>query len=161
MKCSLFSLALILIGLACTSPEAAVAQDAQTKAALNKTLQSFAEQHSVTRTALLETLGKIVLDEQKLVKGGIGVIGHDTFIMLREKQNALLLDGRKWTGKHATEQQVVLIEGNNVLGDVHSADLSKVTIVLFSPNEVRFINLATSIAGRYERKLLAGSNGSE
>lgn len=174
MKSTFISLGVVLIGLVFWWPAAADGQNDQTKldpdtiirifeeadrrkdplkADLRITLRSFAEQHSITESDLWEMLGRMVLDDEALlVKGGAGIINNDNYILLEAERNTLSLDGRKWEGKPATEQEVVIIDGNNVPDSLQNVDLSKVIIVMFSPHEVRFISLAEMNGGKYKRR---------
>jgi len=125
--------------------------DVKLQAELIKTLNIFADEHSITSTALEGMLGRLVLDQIALSKGGVGIIDKDTFILLKEKRNTLVISGRKWEGKKASEQEIVLADGQHILDSLQKADLSKATIVLFSPSEVQFISLSTTLAGKYKR----------
>lgn len=118
---------------------------------LMATLNSFAKQHSLTGGELEKMLGKIVLDDKKMKKGGVGVIDKNTFILLNEKRNALMVSGHKWEGEESNRQEIVLTDGQHILGSLDGIDLSKISIVIFTPLEVRYINLANSIAGKYSR----------
>lgn len=172
MKSALISLTVILIGLVFWHPAVADGQNDKTKvnvdtiimaideanrredplkADLLITLRSFAEQHSVTETEVWELLDRMVLDGKAMRKGGVGIIDNNNYIILDGKRNALILAERKWEGKQATEQEVVIIDGNDVPDNLQNVDLSKVAIVMFSPHEVRFISLAGMHAGKYDR----------
>jgi hypothetical protein len=115
------------------------------------TLDGFAKQHSLTGSELERMLGAIVLEDKKMKKGGVGIIDKDTFILLNEKRNSLMISNRKWEGKESSQQEVLLIDGQHILSTMDGVDLSKILIVIFTPSEVRFINLGSSIAGIYSR----------
>jgi hypothetical protein len=125
--------------------------DEQIKNDLIGELQKFAKEHSLTMTQLEETLGKIVLNERSISKGGVGVINEHTFIMLNERQNALVVYGEKWKGQSSTEQEIVLIDGQRVVHSIQDANASNLIIIIFSPKYARFIDLASSRGGEYER----------
>lgn len=120
-------------------------------AELIATLESFAKQHSLSGSELERMLGVIVLEDKKMKKGGVGIIDKDTYIILNEKRNALMISNRKWEGKESNHQEVLLIDGQHILSTTDGVDLSKILIVIFTQSEVRFINLGSSVAGIYLR----------
>ena len=123
----------------------------QLKTALIENLDAFGKQHSLSDAELQNEVGRYALDGTDIVIGRAGLIGKDTYIIFGKERNALLVAGHTWEGKNISEQQVVFIDGQNVTDSADKVDLSKTTIVLFSPAEVRFINLSTFLAGKYER----------
>lgn len=117
------------------------------------TLKTFAMQHSLPQSDLLKMLGKFILEGKEWKKGGIGAIGHDIFITVDGSRNALKISGRMWKGKESSKQEIVLTDGQRVLDSLDGVDLSKIIIVLFSPSEVRFIDLSNASGGKFLRKI--------
>lgn len=119
---------------------------------LTASLGAFAKRNKLSATQLESLLGESVLNETKPAKGGIGVITKDVFVVLREAKNAVFVSGKKWEGMDSTEPEVVLTDGRKVLASLHGTDLDKLVILVFSPGEVRYIDLSRASGGRYIRQ---------
>ena len=134
-----------------------VTNEEQIKVDIKQMLGSFAEQHTIPLAKVWKVMGEMTYGHRCPLKGGMGIIHQDAYILPGRKHNALKLAAEQtWEGKNATEQQVVFISESKVLENLDSAslkgvDLSKVTIVMFSPNEVRFIDLMTSYGCTFKR----------
>ena len=115
------------------------------------TLHEFAQKNQLSDAQLESLLGEIVLNSPAMRKGGVGLIDNETFVILNEERNAVLLAGRKWQGKKSSEYEVVLTDGHRVLSSVDVVDFSTLMILLFSPTEVRYINLSNNSGGKYLR----------
>jgi uncharacterized DUF497 family protein len=114
-------------------------------------LSTFANKHSLSFNEVQTMMGRIVLDSKFIRMGGVGIIEEDTYVFLDEKRNTLEVSGLRWEGKPSSKQEVVFIYGRHILNSLDKANLSKVTIVLFSPLEVRFISLSKASGGTYKR----------
>jgi len=114
-------------------------------------LSEFAKEHGLSDAQLTAVLSDLVLNEQKLKKGGVGVIDAKTFIVVDESRNAMFISDKRWDGKPADEMEVALSDDQRVLGSVPITDLSHLRIVIFSPAEIRFIDLSNNTGGRYLR----------
>lgn len=127
----------------------AVNQDMVTKLVI--TLNAFAKKNGLNDAQLQSLLGEVVLDEQKMKKGGVGVIDKETFVVLNEPRNAIVIAGKKWQGKPSNESEVVLTDGHRVLNSTDAADTANLKILVFSPKEIRFIDLSNNSGGKYLR----------
>lgn len=114
-------------------------------------LQDFAQKNKLSDAELQEALGKIVLKSINFQKGGFGIIDKNTFISLREKRNTLLINKKEWNGQPASEQEIVITDGNNTKS-TGKIDTKKSIIVIFSPTEVQYIDLSTNTGGKYLRQ---------
>ncbi len=118
---------------------------------LMATLNDFAQKHSLNDTQMEKLLGDIVLDSQQFRKGGVGSIANEVYVVLNEPKNAVIIKGQRWEGKKSSESEIVLTDGHRVLDSQTGVDVSKLIIIVFSPKEVRFINLSTNSGGKYLR----------
>lgn len=125
--------------------------DARLVAELTASLDAFAKRNELSAIQMESLLGEIVLNDPKVAQGGIGVVTKDVFVVLREAKNAVVVAGRKWQGMASTESEVVLTDGRKVLVSLHDSDISNLIILVFSPTEVRFIDLSRGAGGRYIR----------
>jgi hypothetical protein len=122
-----------------------------TRIELFATLQTFSKKHGLSDEQLQEVLSDVVLNSAQVEKGGIGVVDKDDFLVLREARNSLVASDKRWQGRPSGETEIVLTDGKEVVGVRQKLDLSKLKIVLFSPEEVRFINLSGNSGGKYLR----------
>jgi len=82
----------------------------------------------------------------------VGIVTKNVFIILRRGKNTAIIDGKTWEGKSSTEQELVLTDGHNVLEPKnYDANVSNLIILIYTPTEVRFIDLSTNIGGKYVR----------
>lgn len=120
-------------------------------AELVNTITKFAQNHDLNDVQMESLLGEIVLNGPKLKKGGVGIVDSETFILLQEERNSMSLAEKKWQGEKVSESEIVLTDGRRVIGSMHGVDVSKLKIVMFSPAEVRYINLSNNTGGKYSR----------
>lgn len=118
---------------------------------LTSTLNGFAQKHQLSDTKMESLLGELVLHDRKMKKGGVGVIDKETFLALGEKQNTIVIGGKKWRGKNSDQSEVVLMDGYKILGSGDNLDIKRLKIVVFSPTEVRYIDLSNNTGGTYIR----------
>jgi hypothetical protein len=119
---------------------------------LNATLSKFAKDNKLEEEQLARMLGEIAIGGKAMRKGGVGLVdASETFIVLDEKRNALLLAGKEWQGQDSAESEVVLMGRNQVYGSLRLSDTSNLTIVIFSPREARYIDLSSNLGVKYNR----------
>ncbi len=100
--------------------------------------------------------GDIIYDEM-LRKGGVGIIRGDTYVVTDSKTNIVTYRAvpkkatREWEGKNYLEPEVVLTDGVHVSKSLDGLDTSNLIIILFSPKEIRFIDLKRNSSGSYPR----------
>lgn len=128
----------------------AMNQDMVTKLIAN--INSFAKKNGLSDAQLQSLLGELVLNEKKMKKGGVGVIDKQTFVVLNETNNAVVIAGKKWQGKPSSESEVVLTDGHRVLSPTDPVDTAILKILVFSPKEVRYIDLSNNSGGKYLRE---------
>ncbi|MCI0371834.1 MAG: hypothetical protein L0214_10750 [candidate division NC10 bacterium] len=63
----------------------------------------------------------------------------------------VLVAGQTWDGRPSSQHEIVVIGGDRVLGSVEAPDVSDLEILVFSPTEVRYINLSSKTGGKYRR----------
>jgi len=120
-------------------------------AKLLATLNEFARENSLSDEQLDSLLGEVVLSSPNMRKGGVGIVDSKTFVLLDEKKNEVKISGKKWQGEESSRQQIVLTNGRHVVGSITAEDVSKLQILIFTPSEVRYINLANNTGGKYSR----------
>lgn len=123
---------------------------------LHKTLSAFAKKNGLTDRQMGELLGGLSIGGVKLRKGGVGIVDDKLFILLDEKRNTLVIGNEKWQGKSSIEHELVLVADGRVIKSIQQADVTTLTIIIFSEKEVRYINLGRNIGGRYIRSSNAG-----
>jgi hypothetical protein len=88
-------------------------------------------------------------------KGGLGVIDENLYIDLKSPKNELLLkDGKRWTGKVAGAREVVMFFEDRIWSSSdlpNGFDLSKSAVVSFEGDIVRFFRFTGMSGGYYER----------
>lgn len=100
-------------------------------------------------------------------KGGLGAIDTDIFVSLHSDANKLILGPldttecrairalprcrRKWTGGTASAPETVFTDGLHASKSATGLDLSRLVIIMFYPNEVKFVNLRNNKAGSFTR----------
>ena len=114
-------------------------------------LNEFAKKNSLSDKQLESLLGEVVLNSPNMRKGGAGIVDGETFVLLDEKKNELKISGKKWQGEESNKQQIVLTDGRQVFGSVTVEDVSKLKILIFTPSQVRYINLTNNTGGKYSR----------
>jgi hypothetical protein len=118
---------------------------------LQKWLQKFAQQNSLTDDQLNAILGDHVLGTLAMRKAGLGIVDRETYIVLDEAHNAVIVGGKTWDGLPRQKTEVVLTDGRRILGSVPAGELGDLRILIFSPKEVRFINPSANSGGIYRR----------
>jgi len=118
---------------------------------LQKSLQTFAQQNSLTDDQLNALLGKYVMGSLAMRKGGIGIVDRETYVVLDEARNAVIVSGKQWDGLPRQKTEVVLTDGRRILGSVPAGELGELRILIFSPKEVHFINPSANSGGVYRR----------
>lgn len=118
---------------------------------LQKWLQKFAQQNSLTDDQLNAMLGAHVLGAPAMRKGGLGIVDRETYIVLDGARNAVIVGGKTWDGLPRQKTEVVLTDGHRILGSVPAGELGNMRILIFSPKEVHFINPSANSGGIYRR----------
>jgi hypothetical protein len=145
-------ISVILIALLLVGPLAAE-EPSELSVRLWATLDGFAKRNSLTEAQMWKLLDRNVLEGPNLRKGGIGMVDKDVYIVLDDKKNTIFLPDRDhaWQGRNSGDREIVIIEGNRILGAMKAANFSDVHIIMFSPKEARYINLAHDSGGTYRR----------
>ena len=119
---------------------------------LTATLIKFAKDNKLEGEQLESMLGEIAIGGRQMRKGGVGLVdASDTFIVLDEKRNALVLAGKEWHGQDSKESELVLVGGNQVYGSLRFADVPNLKIVIFYPTEARYIDLSSNLGLKFKR----------
>jgi hypothetical protein len=84
-------------------------------------------------------------------KGGLGIVDRETYIVLDEARNAVVVGGKEWDGLPRQQTEVVLTDGRRILGSVPAGELGDLRILIFSTKEVHFINPSANSGGIYRR----------
>jgi hypothetical protein len=138
--------------LAFTLSQTSIASSQQpTELKLQRTLQTFAQQNSLTMAQLNAMLGQYVLGSLAMRKGGLGIVDRETYIVLDEPRNGVIVGGEKWSGLPRQKTEVVLTDGRRALGSLPAGELADLRILIFSPKEVHFINPSGNSGGIYRR----------
>jgi hypothetical protein len=120
---------------------------------LYENLNEFAKKNGLSDEQMPRVLGNYVLNSLAFRKGGIGIIGPDTYIDLDSAKNTLLLNNRTWKGADSRKTQVVLIADARIAGQAEIKDTATLKIVIFEPQQARFIDVARNWGGHYKRFL--------
>jgi hypothetical protein len=118
---------------------------------LQKTLNDFAKKNSLNDSQMAGLLGAVVLDEEKIRKGGVGVVDKDVYVLLNESRNTLSTYGKEWKGRVAGEPEIVVVDDSGEVHAIRVASGKNLKIVVFSPSEVKFIDVSKNSGGRYIR----------
>lgn len=121
------------------------------EAMLQKTLQKFAQQNSLTDDQLKAMLGAYVLGSLAKRNDGQGVVDRETYVVLDEARNAVIVGGQKWEGLPRQETEFVLTDGRRILGSVPAGEMPDLRILIFTPKDVHFINPSANTGGIYRR----------
>ena len=116
-------------------------------------LNGFAKNNGLDNEKLSGLLGKVVLNEEKFAKGGIGIIRKNLFVKLNEPRNAIILNDESWEGRASDRNEIVIVDGNKIINitDNHELNLDKLVIIIFSKDEIRYIDLDKMSGGKYIR----------
>jgi len=144
-----FRLIALLLALTLLQTSLSVSQE-PTELKLQKWLLEFAQRNSLNDDQLNGMLGEYVLGSPAMRKGGLGIVDRETYIVLDEKRNAVIVGGKQWDGLPRQETEVVLTDGR-ILGSLPAGELKDLRIMIFSPKEVHFINPSANAGGIYRR----------
>jgi hypothetical protein len=124
----------------------------QLKPDLTATLSAFAKQNGLSNEQLRAMLGDYVLNSRTIPKGGVGRIGEDeSYVVLDEEQNAILIGDKEWKGKNSKQAELVILGDHRVLGSVDVSGAPSLKIILFSPEQVRYVDLSNNSGANYPR----------
>ena len=141
---------LLLLALTLSQSSISVSQkSAELK--LQKWLQRFAQQNSLSENELNAMLGEYVLGSLSMRKGGLGIVDRETYIVLDEARNAVIVGGKQWDGLPRQQTEVIVTDGHRILGSAPAGELRDLRILIFSQNEVHFINPSANNGGIYRR----------
>lgn len=76
---------------------------------------------------------------------------RETYIVLDEARNAVIVGGKQWDGLPRQQTEVVMTDGHRILGSAPAGELRDLRILIFSQNEVHFINPSANNGGIYRR----------
>ncbi len=141
-------------------PRADIAdENKQLESKLISALSDFAKANALSDEQLRRLLGESLLNAPYFSKGGLGLIdSKETYIVLDDVQNKILLNHQEWQGLDSSKTEIVLVDDRRVLGSVGGVDLSNLKIVVFSPKEVHFVNMSNYAGGRFPRYLPSKSS---
>jgi hypothetical protein len=121
-------------------------------ARLTTTLQKFAKENGLKDEEMTSLLGGIVLNRYGWRQGGVGLIDNkETYILLDHRRNSLQIGGKEWEGKDSKDWELVLLDETHVIGSLSSNDTQNLRLVIFYPEEARFIDLSHNTGGRFRR----------
>jgi hypothetical protein len=140
----------LLLALTLSQTSISVSQEPM-ELKLQKWLQRFAQENSLTENQLNAMLGEHVLGGLCMRKGGLGIVDRETYIVLDEARNAVIVGGKQWDGLPRQQTEVVLTDGRRILGSVPAGELGDLRILIFSPKEVHFVNPSANSGGFYRR----------
>jgi hypothetical protein len=121
---------------------------------LTATLNAFAKENGLSNEQLRGVLGEYVLNSRSIPKGGVGTIGEDeSYVVLDGKDNAVLIGGKKWTGKDSKRAELVVVGDGRVIGAVDASGISNVKIIFFNPSQVRYVDLSNNSGASYPRHI--------
>ena len=146
--------AILLLSASCRAGE----QASQDKAGdLMATLRGFGQKHGMTDGEVYNLLKEAYLDSaNQSKKGGVALIGKNTYVIVDDKRNGLAfggLGGDTWWGKKSTQPEIVVIDGRRVISSLDGVDPSHLTIVIFTPAEVRYLDLSDNELARFQRRV--------
>ena len=83
----------------------------------------------------------------------MGIVSPSLYIYLRTERNQLLLaDGKKWTGKNTEQPEIVIVFHGQVWQQVPAGiDLAATTVVSFEKDRVRFFDFNRMEGGFYRK----------
>ena len=128
-------------------------QEEKLETKLLGTLKEFAKANRLSDERLQSLVGGLVLNSKAIAKKGVGSIGHETYLLLDSPQNSISIGGTDWKGARATDGEAVIVGEHGVLGSVNVKDESHLTMVLFTPSGVRYIDLSKNTGARFDRSL--------
>ena len=134
-------------------------ENEQLERKLISALNKFAKANALSDDQLRRLLGESFLNAPCFRKGGLGLIDDkETYIVLDEAQNKILLNHQEWKGLDSNETEIVLMDDRRILGSISHVDLSNLKIVVFSPKEAHFVDMSNYVAGRFLRFLPSKSS---
>ncbi|WP_374334303.1 hypothetical protein [Leeia sp.] len=144
-------LVLFCLGL----PAVAAENKAQKKLDLYLALQLFAHTHDMTDNEVNTLYMDALLNGEGLVKGGIGVVNKNIHIVVNSPVNEVIIGKKKyWRGAPVAQPEVLITDGVSILKNSGKSkvDMSKAVLLIFSQDDVRFLNLSDYSGGRYLRR---------
>ena len=144
----------VLLTAAISPPRLGVGEsDTRLKLGLDlaATIHEFARQHGLSDHEAWSLVGETVIAGPAIKKAGVGTIGKDLYVFPDAKRNKLLLGDSEWEGRSAREPEMVVIDHHRVLGSLGLGDASSLEIVVFSPDEVRYLDFSNNTGGKYTR----------
>jgi hypothetical protein len=117
-----------------------------------QSLQELAKKHGmsmedVRRKAMLVHLGEAAYPPgSKVISENLHVVDG--------ANNALVLSGKKWTGRSSRQAEFVIVHDGRVLasGSVGTQDARQgTTVILFSPNRIDYLDWTTLRGGSFRR----------
>lgn len=96
------------------------------------------------------------VDDEFFAKGGLGIVNTEVYLDLRSRRNELVLrDGVRWTGRERDSSQVVILWKNlPMVADEIPADfeLRKSIVISFERARVTFVDFQSDRGGFYRRQ---------
>ena len=142
-------LVLFCLGL----PAVAAESKLQRLHALSQARTQFARAHGMSAAEVDALTGEALLNGEAWVKGGVGVVNRKIFIEVDAPVNAARINGVRWQGAPISQTQVLMTDGDAILKDPAqpNIDMRKAVLLIFTPQEVRFLRLYDHHGARYLR----------
>ena len=88
----LFIIAVLIVSARAESDEASDEKELVTE--LIASLNAFAKTHDLNYSQMRDLLGEVVFNDRQLKKGGVGLVGGDTFVIVDGTRFSATRDGR-------------------------------------------------------------------
>lgn|SRR5882724_6278357 len=150
LVCILLTIALLIVSARVEGDE--VSDEQGLAPELIESLNTVAKTHDLNHSQMQDLLGELLFNDQKLKKGGVGVISGGVYVIVDGTRNEIVLSNKRWEGRPVSESEIVLTDGRRVLCSVPGVDSGELRVVFFSPTEVRYIDQTTKSGGVYLRR---------
>jgi hypothetical protein len=140
------------LALAADGKPAAPVDEQRLQAKLEQALMRFADTEGVDSAQMKRALGRLVYGHSGYVQGGAGILGDGSrYVDLRNSRNTVLIRARTLSFSPSARNEVVILQGENVVGSLPYAGDEPITLLDFRPHRIRFLDFATGEGGIYER----------
>ena len=105
---------------------------------LRKELSLFRENNKLPQAQFDKLLFEHTTKKVSIINKG--AVGDGLDIALRSDSNKLFINNKPWIGAGKSVVQVVLTDGNSVFTEKEKVDISKLKVVIFTPNHVQVVD---------------------
>jgi len=87
-------------------------------------------------------------------KGGVGTLGHGTYVVTRSNRNEVILPGgTTWKGRYRWFRQMVVVSGGRIIRPGHSqnVELKECVVISFRRDRIIYYDFEHKEGGAYER----------